>query len=163
VPAGSGAWPMIKPWITTVTRLCLAAVLGLAGLAKIHEPAALQKTAVAAYQVLPEGLTGPVGYGLPVLELVLAALLLVGFATRFTAVFAGILMVVFIAGIMSVWARGLSIDCGCFGGGGAVEAGQTRYLQEIVRDTAFLGLAAWTGAFPRSRFAMDRVLGLYRD
>jgi uncharacterized membrane protein YphA (DoxX/SURF4 family) len=162
-PAGGGGRRMIKPWITTVARLCLAAVLTAAGWAKVTEPAALQQLAVSSYQILPAGFVEPVAYGLPVLELVLAALLLIGFATRFTAVFSGLLMVVFIAGVISVWVRGLSIECGCFGGGGAVQAGQTRYLQEIVRDTVFLGLAAWIAVFPRGRFAVDRLLGLHKD
>lgn len=164
VPAasGGGSWPMAQPWITTVFRLGLAGVLAYAGWAKVTEPPALQKLAVSSYQILPDRLVEPVGYGLPILELVLAVLLVAGFGTRFTGAFSGLLMVVFIAGIISVWARGLSIDCGCFGSGGVVEEGETRYLQEIARDAAFLVLAAWITAFPRSKFALDRLLGLYK-
>jgi uncharacterized membrane protein YphA (DoxX/SURF4 family) len=152
-----------KPWVTTGFRLCLAAVLTLAGVAKATEPPALQKLAVSSYLILPDRLVEPVGYGLPILELVLAALLVAGFAIRFTAVLSGLLMAVFIAGIISVWVRGLSIDCGCFGGGGAVAHGQARYLREILRDAVFLAIAAWIALFPRSRFAVDRVLGLHKD
>ena len=54
-------------------------------------------------------------------------------------------MIVFIAAVSSAWARGLSIDCGCFGGGGQVAAGQTKYLQEILRDVGLLALAAFQG------------------
>jgi uncharacterized membrane protein YphA (DoxX/SURF4 family) len=163
VPAERRAWPTLQPWITTVARLGLAAVLAYAGWAKATEPPALQKLAVSAYQILPDSLVAPVGYGLPIVELVLAALLVAGFGTRFSGAFAGLLMIVFIGGIISVWSRGLSIDCGCFGNGGAVAKGQTRYLQEILRDTGFLALAAWITAFPRSKFALDRLLGLYKD
>ena len=53
----------------------------------------------------------------------------------------------------SAWARGLSIDCGCFGGGGATSDPQ--YLPEILRDLLFLGLATWLVAFPASRWALD--------
>ena len=162
-PAGGGAAPRWRPWVTTAARIALAGVLAYAGWAKVTQPPALQKLAVSAYQILPDGLVTPVGFGLPILELVVAALLLVGFGTRFAAALTGLLMIVFIAGIISVWARGLSIDCGCFGNGGTVAAGDTRYLQEILRDTGFLALAAWITAFPPGRFAADRFLGLYRD
>jgi hypothetical protein len=44
----------------------------------------------------------------------------------------------------------LSIDCGCFGGGGAVEPGQTTYGLELLRDAAFLLLAGWLVGRPRT-------------
>jgi uncharacterized membrane protein YphA (DoxX/SURF4 family) len=140
-------------------------VLGLAGWAKVTEPSSLQKLAVRSYQILPEGMVGVVGIGLPVLELALAALLVLGFATRLAAVTSALLLVVFIAGIMSVWARGLSIDCGCFGGGGnAPRTGMgARYFREILRDLGFLAVAAWIVVLPKSRLALDRLLGLYSD
>lgn len=149
-----------RPWLTTAARIALAAVLFWAGWVKFTQPPALQKQAVEAYQLVPDSLTDLVGYGLPVLELVLALMLLAGFATRFGAILAGLLMVVFIGGIASAWARGLSIDCGCFGGGGAVGTGETEYLQEILRDTLFLGLAVWIAVSPKSRCAVDELLGL---
>jgi uncharacterized membrane protein YphA (DoxX/SURF4 family) len=105
-------------------------------------------------------MVAPVAFGLPVLEMALAALILLGFATRAMAICVGLLFVVFIAGIISVWARGLSIDCGCFGGGGLVAKGQTHYLREIFRDLGFFVLAAWLMVFPRGKVALDRWLGL---
>lgn len=167
--AAGGRWAIwdrrtvIQPWLTTAARCGLAVVLALAGWAKVTEPPSLQKLAVRSYQVVPDGMVGFVGIGLPVLELALAALLLLGFATRLAAVTSGLLLVVFIAGIISVWARGLSIDCGCFGGGGsAPRAGMgARYVREILRDLGFLVLAGWVAALPMSRLALDRVLGLY--
>jgi uncharacterized membrane protein YphA (DoxX/SURF4 family) len=162
-PSSRQSWTAIRPWVTTVVRLGLATVLALAGWAKVTEPPRLQKLAVSSYQILPDGLVSVVGIGLPVLELALAALLVLGFATRLSAAASGLLMIVFIAGIISVWARGLSIDCGCFGGGGTVAAGQTRYLQEILRDTGFLAMAAWIVVLPKSRLALDGLLGLYDD
>ena len=52
-------------------------------------------------------------------------------------------------------ARGLSIDCGCFGGGGAVYPGHTAYVQEILRDTGFLVLAGWLILRPRTLLSID--------
>ena len=162
---GWGNLVVIQPWLTTAARYGLAVVLALAGWAKVTEPASLQKLAVRSYRILPEGMVGVVGIGLPVLELTLAALLVLGFATRLAAVTSGLLMIVFIAGIISVWARGLSIDCGCFGGGGvAPRAGMgARYLREILRDLGFLLLTGWIAVLPKSRLALDRLLGLYGD
>jgi uncharacterized membrane protein YphA (DoxX/SURF4 family) len=164
-PAARGGWPVIQPWLTTAARAGLAVVLALAGWAKVTEPVSLQKLAVRSYQILPEGMVGVVGVGLPVLELALAGLLVLGFATRLAAVAGALLLVVFIGGIISVWARGLSIDCGCFGGGGtAPRSGMgARYLREILRDLGFLVIAGWIVMLPKSRLALDRLLGLYKN
>jgi uncharacterized membrane protein YphA (DoxX/SURF4 family) len=149
-----------QEWITLGVRVALAAILGLAGYAKFSEAEGLQKVAVSSYRILPQSMVAPVALGLPVVEMALAAMILLGFATRAMAVCVGLLFVVFIAGIISVWARGLSIDCGCFGGGGTVAKGQTHYLREIFRDLGFFVLAAWLMVFPRGKLAFDRWLGL---
>ncbi|MFD9125663.1 MauE/DoxX family redox-associated membrane protein, partial [Kitasatospora sp. NPDC059571] len=144
-------------WIGLAARLGLALVWGWAGLAKVADPAEAAQ-AVRAYEILPESLVKPIGYGLPFLELALALLLLIGLGTRLVAAVSAVLLLTFIAGITSAWARGISIDCGCFGGGGAVDASKTEYLQEILRDTGFLLLAAWLIARPRTRLSVDAWL-----
>ncbi len=144
----------LVPAVSTVARLVLGAVLVVAGALKIADPVAAAR-AVAAYELLPGSLESPVGWALPFLEVALGLLLIVGFGTRIAAAVGGVLMVVFIAAVGSAWARGLSIDCGCFGGGGQVAPGQTQYLQEILRDVGLALLAGWLVRFPRSRFALD--------
>ncbi|MDH6115990.1 MauE/DoxX family redox-associated membrane protein [Kitasatospora sp. GAS204B] len=146
-------------WLSTAVRLGLAVVWGWAGLAKISDPAVAAQ-AVRAYRILPESLVKPVGYGLPFLELALAVLLLIGLAVRVAAVISVVLLLVFIAGIASTWARGISVDCGCFGGGGAVAASQTQYLQEILRDIGFLLMALWLVFRPRTKASVDAWLSL---
>jgi uncharacterized membrane protein YphA (DoxX/SURF4 family) len=144
-----------QPWASTVARLVLAGVLFAAGILKAVDPVQ-SVAAVNAYELVPPAVAKIIGYGLPFLEIGLALLLLIGFATRLAAIAAGVLMVIFIGGVISAWARGLSIDCGCFGGGGQIEPEQTQYVQEIVRDVGYLVLAGWLTVFPRSRFALDR-------
>ncbi|MBP0450329.1 DoxX family membrane protein [Kitasatospora sp. RG8] len=141
-------------WVSTAARLGLAVVWGWAGLAKIADPAEAAQ-AVRAYEILPESLVKPVGYALPFLELALALLLLIGLGVRLVAAVSAVLLLAFIGGIASAWARGISIDCGCFGGGGAVDASKTEYLQEILRDTGFLVLAGRLIWRPRTRFSVD--------
>jgi uncharacterized membrane protein YphA (DoxX/SURF4 family) len=88
---------------------------------------------------------------LPYVELALALLLVLGIGVRLTAIISGLMMLMFIGGIASVWARGLHIACGCFGG----EGGTGQYLREILRDIGFLAMCGWMITFPRSRLALD--------
>lgn len=145
----------VQPAVPTVLRVVLAGVWAWAAVAKIGDPAAAVR-AVRAYRLLPEWLAQGVGYGLPFLELALAVLLLLGLATRLAAVVSAVLFAVFLAGIVSAAARGLRIECGCFGGGG--ETASTSYPLEIVRDAVLLLLAVALAAWPRSRFALDETL-----
>ena len=101
-----------------------------------------------------------IGNGLPVVEITLGVLLLAGLLTRPSAALFGLLMVLFTAGIVSAWSRGLAIDCGCFGGGGPVEPDQTTYLESTLRDLLFVAGAVFLVRWPRSRFALDRALKL---
>ncbi|MEU4193768.1 MauE/DoxX family redox-associated membrane protein [Kribbella sp. NPDC026611] len=143
----------MRAWISLVARLLLGGVMLVAGALKVADPETAAQ-AVRAYELLPSALVAPVGWGLPFLEIAIGLLLIVGFGVRASAVAAGAFLVVFIAAVSSAWARGLSIDCGCFGGGGPVATGQTKYLQEILRDVGLLVLAGWLWRFPVSKFAV---------
>jgi uncharacterized membrane protein YphA (DoxX/SURF4 family) len=143
------------PWVSLVARLVLGAVMLVAGALKVTDPVSATQ-AVRAYELLPSALDSPVGLILPFLEIAIGLLLIVGFGVRPAALAAGVFMVVFIAAVSSAWARGLAIDCGCFGGGGDLQATQnTTYASEIARDTGLLivaGLLAWR---PAGRFSVD--------
>ncbi|MGZ4685642.1 MauE/DoxX family redox-associated membrane protein [Oryzihumus sp.] len=140
-----------------VARLALGGVLVVAGGLKVASPAQ-SAMAVRAYQLLPYDLAGVIGHALPVFEILLGLLLLAGLFTRVAAVLGGLLMVAFEIGIISAWARGLSIDCGCFGGGGTIAASQTHYLSEVLRDAGLLLCAAWLTARPRTAYGLDHRL-----
>ncbi|GAA5052547.1 putative membrane protein YphA (DoxX/SURF4 family) [Thermocatellispora tengchongensis] len=146
--------------MTTAARLVVAGVLIVAGWLKIGNPA-LSVRAVEAYELLPGSVATVVGYGLPILEIVVGVLLVVGLLTRAAGIVSALLMLAFVIGIASAWARGLLIDCGCFGGGGRLEEGQDPgYLWEIIRDFGIFLLAAWIVWFAPGRFALDSALGI---
>jgi uncharacterized membrane protein YphA (DoxX/SURF4 family) len=146
------------PWISTVARLALAAVWLVAGGLKAGDLAASAR-AVNAYQLMSYDTAKIVGAAQPFLEIALGLLLLAGFATRLTAGISAVLLVVFIAGIVSAWARGLRIDCGCFSAGGELGAGkEAAYGLDILRDVGFLALAGILLWKPRSRFSVDNAL-----
>ncbi|WP_054056318.1 MauE/DoxX family redox-associated membrane protein [Alloactinosynnema sp. L-07] len=138
----------------TLLRLGLAAVWLVSGWIKVSDP---NQTfiAVQAFDVLPGPLVSVVAAGLPFLELALGLLLLLGLGTRLVAVVSGLVLLAFIAGVAQSWARGLSIDCGCFGGGGPVTEGQTKYPQELARDIGFLVMAVWLTLRPRTWLSVD--------
>lgn len=143
--------------LSTGARLVLGAVLIVAGALKVGHPQTSAR-AVRAYELLPFDLAGYLGYGLPVLELAVGALLVLGLFTRVSAVIGAVLMVLFLIGIISAWARGLSIDCGCFGHGGTIAASQTQYPQEVARDVGLLACAVWLVLRPASAASLDRLL-----
>ncbi|WP_160051568.1 MauE/DoxX family redox-associated membrane protein [Nocardiopsis sp. FR26] len=153
-------WDAVQPWLTLACRVGLAAVLITAAVSKY--PPALSVQAVEAYDLFPPEVAQLIGYTLPLFELALAVLLLAGLATRYAGAVSALLMVAFIAGIASAMARGLSIDCGCFGGGGQVEPGETTYGLSITRDIAFAAMGALIAVWPRSPLTLDRALGLFR-
>ena len=150
----TAAWP----WISTAARLGLAAVWLVAGGLKVGDLAASGR-AVNAYQLFPYEVAKAIGAAQPFLEIALGLLLLAGLAVRLSAGISAGLLVIFIAGIVSAWARGLQIDCGCFSSGGELGAGQTpQYAWEIARDVGFLVLAGILLWRPRTRYSIDSVL-----
>ena len=112
---------------------------------------------VRAYDATPEWLSKAIGYGLPTLELVLAVLLLLGLITRYAAAVSAALLVVFLVGIVQAAARGLEIQCGCFGGGGGPST-STSYTLDILRDLGLLVLSAFLILWPLTRFSVDRAI-----
>jgi uncharacterized membrane protein YphA (DoxX/SURF4 family) len=150
-------------WVRSAARLLLAGVWLVAGGTKVSD---LQGSvrAVHAYDLLPYGASQVVGAVLPFVEITVGLLLVVGFATRIAALAGSALLVVFIGGIASAWARGLRIDCGCFGGGGELAAGRSpTYFWETARDVALLAVAAYLVWRPHSRLALDNLFATEED
>ena len=144
-----------QPWIGLLFRLVLGGVLLVAGLLK-YQHLDKSQMAVRAYELLPIELANFLGIVLPYLEIAVGILLIIGAAVRVSAVISGLLMFAFSIGIAQAWARGLSIDCGCFGGGGQVAPGTANYLPELVRDAGLAFMAFYLFRFPQSKFGLDR-------
>ena len=138
----------------TLLRLVLGGVILVAGALKVTN-LGQSALAVRAYQLLPYDLAGYVGYALPIIEIVIGLLLVLGLFTRMSALLGTLLMLAFVIGIASAWARGLSIDCGCFGGGGTIGAEETAYPLELSRDVALLLAGAWLVRRPHTAYALD--------
>lgn len=127
-------------WKVLVSRVVFSCVFLWAGWGKLRDPLAFSDS-VAAFRVLPHPfLVSMVALSLPVLEWVVAVLLWVrrwhsAAVWAMTGLFAG-----FTAFLLVAQARGLVIDCGCFGPG---EATKWSVLVALGRAGGLLGWAVW--------------------
>jgi uncharacterized membrane protein YphA (DoxX/SURF4 family) len=144
-----------QPWIGLLARVVLGGVLFAAGYLKIDK-LDISQMAVRSYELLPISVANFLGMFLPFFEIAVGLLLILGAATRIVAALGGFTMFIFIIAISQAWARGLNIDCGCFGGGGSVAPGETRYLQEILRDAGLVALALFLLRYPATKFSVDK-------
>jgi protein-disulfide isomerase len=148
-------WLTLRPWIGTAARVFLGAVWIWAAVPKLREPRQFVQ-AVRAYDVTPEWLSKAIGYGLPVLEFGLGILLVLGVVVRLAAGVSAALLVVFLIGVTQAAARGLKLDCGCFGGGG--ETVTTHYTLDILRDIGLLIVAGYLVVWSFTRVSIDAFL-----
>jgi uncharacterized membrane protein YphA (DoxX/SURF4 family) len=137
-------------------RLMAACIWLVAGAAKIAD---LQHfhAQVIQYRLLPHALEAPFAYTLPFVEVLVGMYLAVGLLTRAAAAVSCVLMVMFLVAQAQAWARGLSLDCGCFG----AISHETVGLGTILRDVA-LGIPSLVMLWrPARAFSLDeRLLGL---
>jgi uncharacterized membrane protein YphA (DoxX/SURF4 family) len=147
---------LAQPWLTLLFRLILGGVLIVAGALKVGN---LQKSAMAvrAYEMLPVWMANFLGYTLPWIEIGIGALLVIGVAVRIMGLFGALIMLAFIIAIAQAWARGLSINCGCFGGGGTIDPEDTKYLSEIIRDIGLLGMGILLYLYPAGKYSLEKL------
>ena len=147
-----------QPWITLLFRLILGGVLFVAGAVKVSDPYG-SATSVRAYQMLPVDLANLLGFTLPFIEIVIGAFLIAGVWVRVMASVGAILMVAFIIAIGQAWARGISLDCGCFGKGGLLDTEELptlSYTLEILRDIGLAAIGIYLYRFPRGKLGLDK-------
>ena len=154
---GYVAWLSSRGWFGLVARVVVGVVWIWAALAKLPYPADSVR-AVRAYRLLPEAIVPTVGHALPMVEILVGFIILVGLFTRPTAVVSALLFLAFVIGIASAWARGLQIDCGCFGGGGFDSNATSKYPWEIARDGGLLLLSLYLVWRPRSPLSVDNLI-----
>jgi uncharacterized membrane protein YphA (DoxX/SURF4 family) len=152
----------MRSWLGLGARLILGGVLITAGYLKAFKPSQ-SKMAVRAYELLPIPVANFFGVVLPWCEIGAGLLLLLGVSVRYTSIFAGALMLLFIMAVSQAWMRGLSIDCGCFGGGGQVNPKDTKYAPELARDIGLVLISFYLIRYPTSRFSLDRSTEDYRE
>ena len=121
-------------------RLLMAGIFIYASIDKIAHPAAFAKD-VYNYQILPDALINLTALVLPWLELLLGLCLLAGIWLPGAVLTVNGLLLVFLAALVFNLARGLDVNCGCFGAGGLGPSMSTGGY--LLRDMAFLALGGF--------------------
>ena len=107
-------------WVLLVLRIALGAVMLYAAYTKLSQPWLVFALSIDSYQLLPEWAVLFVARTLPWFELVLGVLLIAGIGLRYAAAASSALLLVFFGIMVRSYAKGLGIDCGCFGVGEAL-------------------------------------------
>ncbi|ADE55233.1 DoxX family protein [Coraliomargarita akajimensis DSM 45221] len=123
-----------------LVRLILAATFIAAALPKIAAPSAFAD-AIANYRVCPDQLVDWLAIILPWIELTIGLGLLVPWLQRSSGLIMTALLFLFISLHLSAWARGLDIECGCFGK--EQENFEANYLWLLTRNSCLLACAVW--------------------
>lgn len=118
-------------------RFLIAALFLFAAVAKLLDPATFAQQ-IANYQLTPWPMTAGLAVLLPALELCVGICLLLGRWESGALLWTAILLTIFSGALVAAIARGLSIDCGCFGR--SVE--NTGTIWPLIRN---LGLLVVTG------------------
>ena len=125
--------------VVWLARIVLAGVFIYAGWQKARDPGQFIRD-IWNFRLLPEGLAYWVAAFVPYLEIVVGVGLIVGPQRRGAHAWIALLLVVFLAFIISAWGRGLEISCGCFGAPTAGES--TNYPWLVARDLLLISALA---------------------
>jgi putative oxidoreductase len=131
-----------KKFARIVLRILVGGAFLYAGAVSIHTPEQFSDS-VAGYQLLPAQMINLLALSLPPFELFVGAVLITGRLPRVATLSGLILTIVFAIALSSALARGLTIDCGCFGHGKPSRAGMWLSLgRDLLMGAALVWLYA---------------------
>lgn len=122
-----------------LVRVLVALVLVAAGAGKLRQAQVARVASVAAYRLTPPWLTSLVAAILPIFEIVLGLLLLLGVTTNVVGLLAGLLLLGFALAIGLVLARGDRPDCACIPGR-ASPVSMTLVVRDVLMAAACFSL-----------------------
>lgn len=125
--------------LLTAFRLAGAGVMLLAAFFKLKGGPFLFSQSIESFEIMPTWGIPFVAHFLPWFEMILGLALLFGVWTRQSAALATATLTVFTIGLASVIARGLNVNCGCFGG----LFGEAKVTESsVVRNIVFIAMTA---------------------
>ena len=111
-------------------RLFLGFIFIFAAVTKFSDPEGFSQS-IYNYKLMPDFLINFLAIAFPWIELIAGILLVFGISIKENSAILSGLLVVFIIAIGISMARGLNIDCGCFGTVGGTKIGIQKILENI--------------------------------
>ena len=136
-----------------IFRITLGLLFIYASVDKILYPTSFADS-VSSYQVIPRPLLNIVAIIFPWCELVAGLFLLNGFKTRSSNIIIFLMLCLFNILIISVLARGLQIDCGCFSSGSDPIG-----IPKLLEDYGYLLMSLAIFFFDKGFFSLDSLFG----
>lgn len=128
--------------VTLAARVILAVVWIRAGAYKLAADSRIDVIqSIQGYEIFSQEWATFLGGIIGPLEVAGGVLLLLGVFPRFTGWISAIVLTLFIIGIGQAWARGLVIDCGCFGEVQISDDVERDYAFSIARDILYVVLS----------------------
>ena len=111
-------------------RLFLGFIFIFAAITKVSDPDGFSQS-IYNYKLMPDFLINFLAIAFPWIELIAGILLVFGISVKENSAILSGLLVVFTIAIGISMARGLNIDCGCFGTVGGTKIGIQKILENI--------------------------------
>ena len=121
----------IPPLVVRIARIAVGLVFLVAAFGKLADPGAFALQ-IHNYRLAPPGSENAIAMVVPWIELVTGLALAIGIKPRAGAAIALAMMVGFTVAVGIAWARGLNIECGCFGTLGASQVGARKFAENLV-------------------------------
>ena len=136
--------------VVLALRVALGAVFVYAAWTKLRQPWELFAMSIDAYKVLPYGAVVLVARTLPWAELLIGLALMAGRWLKVSTAAASLLLLGFFVLMVRTYAKGMRIDCGCFGLGDPIS------VRTLARDGTLLAgylFLTWTSFRGRRKAA----------
>jgi putative oxidoreductase len=134
-------------FLQLILQIGIGGAFVYAGWVKATDPVAFADS-VASFAVLPHPLVGLFALWLPIFEIAAGLTVMIGWPKRIGALALLLLTAVFCVALLSAIARGLNINCGCFG----ASSSNTSPWLDFARDLLILAGCAflyWSASLNR--------------
>jgi uncharacterized membrane protein YphA (DoxX/SURF4 family) len=103
--------------LLVVLRVALGAIFVYAAWVKLRDPWQLFAMSIDSYRILPLGAVELAAHVIPWAELAVGLLLISGLWLRISGTIVSLVLLTFFILMLRAYAKGMAIDCGCFGPG----------------------------------------------
>lgn len=139
-------------------RILLGLIFLFAGIAKILDPVRFIFT-LRQFNLFSEAVIPFMALYLPWLEFILGLFLILGLLYRASAFLLACLNTIFTIAILTVIARGMEIDCGCFGMfADVLKIPDSADITAIIRNVIFIGISVYIFIVKKTLFSLENYL-----